>query len=69
MATALDTLAQIESQVLMNDHFHRLIKNWPKTTLDPLSSHCLLVIAVSRGGFAPEYRGIPGSPPSSEVVV
>ena len=45
------------------------IKKWSKTTLDPLSSHCFLVIAVSCGEIAPEYQGVPDSPPSSEVVV
>ena len=30
-----------------------MIKQWSKTTRDPLSCHCLLVMAVSCGGLAP----------------
>ena len=46
-----------------------VIKQCSKTTRDPLSCHCLLVTAVSCGEFVPQYQGVPGSPPSSEVVV
>ena len=46
-----------------------MIKQVLKGDCDPLSFHCLLVMAVSRGGTAPQYHGVPGSPPSSELVV
>ncbi len=46
-----------------------VIRKWPKSTRDSLSCHCLLVRGVRCGDFAPQYQGVPGSPPSSEVVV
>jgi len=46
-----------------------VIKKCSKTTRDLFSCHPLLVIVSNCGESAPQYYGVSGLPPSSDVVV
>lgn len=42
---------------------------WSNMKPEPCSCHCLPMIFVRLGGWVPAYHGVPGSPPSTDVVV